>query len=109
MRGGAYVRPAITPDQTGTTNYLDNFTENFSAGATFSFDDPLRVFTEPVHFDISAGLLVANERDVTKSAGGGSRPATTFARRKHLCHSRLARWSGISISDIYIYIILYIV
>ncbi len=67
LRGGAYIRPPVTPDQTGTTNYLDNFTENFSAGATFKFDDPLRVFTEPVQFDVGMALLVANDRTTTKS------------------------------------------
>jgi len=67
VRGGAYVRPAITPDQTGTTNYLDNFTENFSAGATLKFEDPLHIFTEAVHLDLSMALMVANERDTVKS------------------------------------------
>lgn len=67
VRGGAYVRPPVTPDQTGSTNYLDNFTENFSAGATIKFDDPLRVFTEPVHFDLGAALLVANDRQTLKA------------------------------------------
>ncbi len=67
IRGGAYVRPAVTPDQVGATNYLDNFTENFSAGATATFQDPLRVFTEPVHFDLGMALMVANSRDTVKA------------------------------------------
>jgi outer membrane protein transport protein (OMPP1/FadL/TodX) len=68
LRGGAWVRPAVTPDQGGTTNYLDNFTESVAAGATFHFTDPLQVFTEPVAFDLGAQMIFANERSNTKQA-----------------------------------------
>ena len=67
LRCGVSARPPITPDQVGTTNYLDNFTETFSAGLTFKFIDPLRVFTDPVSFDLGAALMIANERQTTKS------------------------------------------
>ena len=68
LRGGVWVRPAVTPDQTGNTNYLDNFTESFSLGASFRFHDPLQVFTEPVTFDLAGQLIVANERTSKKQA-----------------------------------------
>ena len=66
VRAGGAVRPAVTPDQDGTTNYLDNFTEIVGAGATFKFTDPLQVFTEPVAFDVGGQLMVANERSNKK-------------------------------------------
>jgi long-subunit fatty acid transport protein len=66
VRAGGYVRPAVTPDQDGTTNYLDNFTECVGAGATFRFTDPLQVFTEPVAFDVGAQLMIANDRGSQK-------------------------------------------
>ncbi|HUJ24483.1 MAG TPA: outer membrane protein transport protein [Myxococcales bacterium] len=68
LRAGGYVRPAITPDQNGTTNYLDNFTECVGAGASFRFTDPLQVFTEPVTFDIGGQLIIANQRSSQKQA-----------------------------------------
>ena len=66
VRGGAWVRPPVTPDQRGTTNYLDNFTEAVSAGLSFRFADPLRVFTDPVTFDLGGQLIFANERSDKK-------------------------------------------
>jgi long-subunit fatty acid transport protein len=68
VRAGGYVRPAVTPDQNGTTNYLDNFTECVGGGATFKFNDPLQVFTEPVAFDVSGQVIIANERGSQKQA-----------------------------------------
>lgn len=68
LRGGAWVRPAVTPDQDGTTNYLDNFTEGVAAGATFKFTDPLEVFTEQVSFDLGGQLMIANQRSNQKQA-----------------------------------------
>ena len=67
VRAGGFARPPVTPDQTGTTNYLDNFTEAVSAGATLRFCDPLRVFTEPVSFDVAGQLIIANERVMRKA------------------------------------------
>lgn len=66
VRAGGAVRPAVTPDQDGTTNYLDNFTETVGAGATFKFTDPLQVFTEPVAFDIGGQVMIANPRSDRK-------------------------------------------
>jgi long-subunit fatty acid transport protein len=66
LRAGAWVRPAVTPDQSGTTNYLDNFSESVSAGATFRFTDPLEVFTEQVAFDVGGQMIFANERSTKK-------------------------------------------
>lgn len=66
LRAGAFVRPAVTPDQSGTTNYLDNFSESVSAGLTFRFTDPLDVFSDPVSFDLGAQVIKANERTSTK-------------------------------------------
>ena len=66
LRCGVSARPPITPDQVGTTNYLDNFTETFAAGASFRFRDALQVFTEPVTFDVGSSLMVANERSHVK-------------------------------------------
>jgi long-subunit fatty acid transport protein len=66
LRVGASARPPVTPDQRGTTNYLDNFTETFSGGATFKFIDPLKVFTDPVALDVGFSATIANEREMTK-------------------------------------------
>ena len=66
VRAGAWVRPAVTPDQGGVTNYLDNFTESAAAGATFRFSDPLQVFSEPVSFDLGGQVMIANERSNKK-------------------------------------------
>src|SRR5438105_6487848 len=76
LRGGASVRPAVTPDQNGTTNYLDNFTESVAAGATFKFSDPLQVFTEPVAFDLGAQAIIANERTNKKDPADPTGSAT---------------------------------
>ncbi len=67
LRAGASIRPAVTPDQTGTTNYLDDSSESFSAGATFRFTDPLEVFSDPVSLDLGGQLIVANERTAKKA------------------------------------------
>jgi long-subunit fatty acid transport protein len=76
VRAGGWVRPAVTPDQNGTTNYLDNFTEAVSAGLSFRFQDPLKVFTDPVTLDLGGQLIFANERTNRKQAadptGGAS-------------------------------------
>jgi long-subunit fatty acid transport protein len=68
LRAGAWVRPAVTPEQNGTTNYLDNFTESVAAGATFRFTDPLQVFSELVSFDVGAQMMIANPRSTKKQA-----------------------------------------
>ena len=67
LRGGAWVRPAVTPDQVGTTNYLDNFTESVSVGVSFHFKDPLQVFSDPVAFDVAGAFMHANERFTQKT------------------------------------------
>jgi len=68
LRVGGGVRPAVTPDQNGTTNYLDNFTETVAAGLSVRFTDPLKVFTDPVTLDLGASMLFANERQSRKQA-----------------------------------------
>ena len=79
----SFRRPAVTPDQDGTTNYLDNSSESVSAGATFRFTDPLQVFTEPVSLDVGAQVIVANERSNRKQAadptGGASYGGALFS------------------------------
>jgi long-subunit fatty acid transport protein len=76
VRAGGWMRPAVTPDQNGTTNYLDNFTEAISAGLSFRFLDPLEVFTDPVTLDVGGQLIFANERTSKKQpadpTGGAS-------------------------------------
>ena len=77
LRCGVSVRPPVTPDQVGTTNYLDNFTETFAAGASFRFKDALEVFPDPVTLDLGSSLMVANERtqakrQVADATGGAS-------------------------------------
>ena len=67
LRAGASIRPAVTPDQSGRTNYLDNSSESFSAGATLRFSDPLEVFSEPVSFDLGSQLIIANQRTARKA------------------------------------------
>ena len=76
LRAGGWIRPAVTPDQNGTTNYLDNFTECVGAGATLRFTDPLQVFTEPVAFDLGAQMIFANERSNRKQAADPTGSAT---------------------------------
>jgi long-subunit fatty acid transport protein len=66
LRGGLSVRPPVTPDQVGTTNYLDNFTETIALGATFKFSDLLQVFPDPVSLDLGGSLMVANTRTSQK-------------------------------------------
>ncbi len=83
LRAGASVRPPVTPDQVGTTNYYDNFTETFSGGATFRFTDPLKVFTEAVSFDVGFSVMIANERQASKTqsadaTGGASYGGALF-------------------------------
>jgi long-subunit fatty acid transport protein len=68
VRAGGWMRPPVTPDQNGTTNYLDNFTEAVSGGVSFRFIDPLRVFTDPVTFDLGGQVIFANERSDRKQA-----------------------------------------
>jgi hypothetical protein len=65
-RGGFSLRPPVTPDQVGTTNYLDNFTETLAGGFTLRFRDPLQVFTDPVALDVGGSLVIANRRSQTK-------------------------------------------
>ncbi len=77
LRGGVWVRPAITPDQTGTTNYLDNFTESVSLGFTYKFPDLLKIFPDPVSLDLAVSSIFANERSYAKrqatdATGGAS-------------------------------------
>jgi len=71
------VRPAVTPDQSGNTNYLDNFSESVSAGLTFRFTDLLQVFSDPVSLDLGGQMIHANERTAKKMQAadptGGSR------------------------------------
>jgi long-subunit fatty acid transport protein len=66
LRGGFSARPAITPDQVGTTNYLDNFTETIAGGVTFKFKDLLQVFPDPVSLDLGGSLMIANTRTNVK-------------------------------------------
>ena len=68
LRAGGSIRPPVTPDQSGTTNYLDNFTETAAAGATLRFSDPLQVFSEPVALDLGGQLIFANQRRSKKQA-----------------------------------------
>lgn len=91
LRIGGGVRPAVTPDQSGTTNYLDNFTETISGGLSVRFNDPLKVFTDPVTFDIGASVMIANERtnqkqsaDPTGGASYGGQLFTLAAMLRYL-------------------------
>ena len=76
VRMGGWIRPPVTPEQSGPTNYLDNFTESVAAGATFKFTDPLQVFTEPVAFDVGAQFIIANERSDRKQTADPTGSAT---------------------------------
>jgi len=83
LRVGGWIRPPVTPDQVGTTNYLDNFTESFSGGATIRFKDPLQIFTDPVALDLGAAVVIANERTNVKTqaadaTGGASYGGSLF-------------------------------
>jgi long-subunit fatty acid transport protein len=76
LRAGGWVRPSVVPEQNGVTNYLDNFTECFSAGGTLSFKDPLLVFSEPIHFDLGGQVIIANARSDKKQAADPTGNAT---------------------------------
>jgi hypothetical protein len=78
VRVGGSVRPPVTPDQVGTTNYLDNFTETISGGATLKFKDPLQVFTDPVAFDVGAAVMIANERTTAKTQTADSTGSMSY-------------------------------
>jgi len=68
LRAGGWIRPAVTLDQAGITNYLDNFSESVAGGATFRFSDPLEVFSEKVALDLGAQAIFANPRTDRKQA-----------------------------------------
>jgi long-subunit fatty acid transport protein len=78
VRGGVSFRPPVTPDQIGTTNYLDNFTETVAGGVTMKFIDPLKVFTDPVAFDLGAQVIIANPRTQNKANTGDVTGGATF-------------------------------
>ncbi len=70
LRGGAWLRPTPVPDQVGKTNYLDATTFHASLGASFTFADPLEIFSQPVTFDAATQAAFLKERIVDKGSDG---------------------------------------
>ncbi|RMG10944.1 MAG: hypothetical protein D6729_18690 [Deltaproteobacteria bacterium] len=76
LRGGTWLRPTPVPDQVGKTNFLDATTLHLSLGASFTFSDPLEIFSEPVTFDAATQAAFLKERTVDKGSDG--RPEYRF-------------------------------
>lgn len=67
LRTGYAYRPTPVPRQTGTTAYLDNDAHLVSAGAGFTFMDPLRVHVHPVSVDASVQASLLPRRTVLRA------------------------------------------
>jgi long-subunit fatty acid transport protein len=67
LRGGYAFRPTYVPNQVGTTNYLDSDAHILGLGATFQFNDPLEVFTQPLKLDIGSQFQATQRRAVSKA------------------------------------------
>jgi long-subunit fatty acid transport protein len=74
IRLGYSFRPTPVPLQNGDTNILDGDTHSFSAGLGFSFDDPLEIFTKPVHIDLAYQLLLIPDRRADKGSDSALPP-----------------------------------
>lgn len=69
VRGGYAFRPSYVPDQTGRSNFLDTNTHLLGLGATFQFQDPSGVFTQPLKFDLAAQGQLLQTRFADKPDG----------------------------------------
>ena len=76
LRGGAWVRPTPVPDQVGRTNFLDATTFHAALGASFTFADPLEIFSQPITFDVATQAALLKDRSVDKGSDG--RPEYRF-------------------------------
>jgi len=68
LRLGYFFRPTPVPKQGGDTNILDGDTHSFAAGLGFNFDDPLEVFTKPVHVDLAYQFMWIPDRRADKGS-----------------------------------------
>lgn len=66
LRLGYFFRPTPVPKQNGDTNILDGDMHSFSAGLGVNFNDPLEVFTKPVHIDLAYQFGYLPERRADK-------------------------------------------
>ncbi len=68
-RGGAFYRPTPVPRQSVPgTNILDSTAVGGSLGAGFAFNDPLEVFSAPIHIDIAAMATFLLPREAQKES-----------------------------------------
>src|SRR6185437_13219043 len=54
VRGGYSLRPPYAPLQVGSTNFLDSMTQIVGLGATFTFHDPIGIFSGPLSLDMGS-------------------------------------------------------
>jgi hypothetical protein len=69
VRAGASLKPAITPEQSGSTSYLDGLTLTMAAGVGLKLPSPGAALPEPIYVNLSAGLSWLPERDMKKAGG----------------------------------------
>ena len=89
LRAGYSFRPTPVPLQRADSNILDGDTHGVSLGVGFSFDDPLEIFSHPIHIEAAAQRLVVPERQAQKEPEdpvpsytyGGAVNELTFAVR----------------------------
>jgi long-subunit fatty acid transport protein len=70
LRGGYWLRPTPIKDQTRKTNYLDSTTHGVAVGASFTFQDPIELFPNPLTVDATGQFVLLQERETTKREPG---------------------------------------
>jgi hypothetical protein len=68
MRAGVTIKPPITPEQTGSTSYLDGLTTTVGLGFGFKLPGIGEVFPEPILLDIAATASILTQREMHKSS-----------------------------------------
>jgi long-chain fatty acid transport protein len=66
VQGGYVLRPTPIPDQRGYTSYADGTAHVVSAGASFTWADPLEVHDNPVSLDVFLQATLHPERRADK-------------------------------------------
>jgi hypothetical protein len=70
LRGGYWLRPTPIADQTRRTNYVDNTTHGAAVGASFTFQDPVELFPNPLTVDLTGQLVLLQPRETLKREAG---------------------------------------
>ena len=70
IRGGYSFWKSPVPDQTGTTNFLDNDKHIFSIGTENRWDDPGKYWSKPISVQTMVQYHYLVERDYTKAETG---------------------------------------